>query len=146
MNKKINTTLILLLVGLIASIGTVNASPIDLTNYYVNSHDITVKQGETATIQARLYTYHYIMPRYIIFCPHALLFFTIKDKEGKVLALTHARTGKAHTMFPSCGEPAVWKVDTTGMSKGEHILTIQYYNCCFPLKKLAERQYQFNVV
>jgi hypothetical protein len=143
MNKKmLNTILILLIVGLISTMGAANAHPILEPNYEIVSHDVTVKQGETATIIATLNKYFLHLYKKSI--KGALLFFTVKDKNGNILATKIATT--TWRTFGKSWYYALCKIKTAKMPKGNHTLTIR---CLFPEKgvvKPVKTKCKFKVV
>jgi hypothetical protein len=117
MNKKINTTLhLLLIIALISSMGIVNACP----PFFIESHDVIVKQGATATVKADVYTCNDLNSTKT-FLPDIVLCFIITNQHGNVLAAQVTQTGIFHSY-----SPAICKIDTSRMLKGEYKLTIIY--------------------
>jgi hypothetical protein len=141
MNKKINTTLILLLVGLIISMGIVNATGENCTcqkpeDFIITvNHDsphldpgiynyYTLKPGETIKTKAypffrewEIKSWHYT------FLSHTPLIFTLTNSQNELITEQIIETGKAGWI---CDDPAIFQYNTTNLPLGKYTLKITY--------------------
>jgi hypothetical protein len=136
-----NRIVITLAILLILSINPVNAYNIPEPTYEIFSHDVTVNPGETTTIAAELWRYSSSQKSHY-WIRGAVLVFTVKDKNGNILATETATTKGSWWEDPR----AVCRINTVYMPIGNHTVTISCYMPEKGVYKTVTKDYEFNII